>query len=253
MCRSYHPVARFVHSRRVTCSGLGHSNKSHAGLWVRITCPDAEQLDPYYVGHCHAVGYTVESHRESPQAVTEAGYPAVEAYHAVKGPINRRTSGRRRLSRCTDKLEKCGTKFHPTYTKPRLRGPSFQSLLHENSKHGRNYEAAHAFKRILLENNEGTSIITHGVSMPPVLRGFTSTAAAVVGGHVGRERGGKVATTVAARCGSMAVTPPGVGAVDEGKEENVKRLQAAALRSEGARERHTADASVVDDWVRRPA
>ncbi|CAM9678275.1 unnamed protein product, partial [Sphacelaria rigidula] len=61
-----------------------HSNKSLAVQWIRSVCPDAEQPEPYYMAHGHAVDYAVEAHREPPQTVTEDGYPAVEAYHAAK-------------------------------------------------------------------------------------------------------------------------------------------------------------------------
>lgn len=61
-----------------SCSSFPHVVK-----WAISACPAAEKLDPYYVAPGHAVDYAVQAHRETPQAVPEGGYPALEAYHAA--------------------------------------------------------------------------------------------------------------------------------------------------------------------------
>lgn len=69
-------------------------------------------------------------------------------------------------------------------------GPGFQSLLRENNKHMRKYLATCTSKRILLDNNvHEPLIVTHGAKIPIVRSGYTPTAVAGVGGHVGREQG----------------------------------------------------------------
>ena len=65
-------------------TGLGYDNKIIATQWIRSTCPDAEQLDPFYVAQGHVVDSATEVHRRPPQAVTEGRYPAVQTYRADK-------------------------------------------------------------------------------------------------------------------------------------------------------------------------
>lgn len=176
--------------------------------WIRFACPDAEQLDPYYVAHGHAVDYAVETHREPPQAVTEGGYPAVEAYHAGKLCTEWTDAGTELLVLAyddpdtvgiikayeqrarTDKLRKRVTKFRPTSAAALPRGAGFQALLGKNNKHVRNNLASGTFKRVLLDNNSGPLIVTYGARIPFALNGITPAAPARRKGPSQRKQGG---------------------------------------------------------------
>lgn len=175
--------------------------------WIRSTCPDAEQLDLYYVAEVHANDCTVGVNQQSPRAVTDDGYTAVEAYHAAKVLIEWTGAETKLLMHTYDgpdiagimkaheqqgrinELGKCNTKFHPTSTKALLRGPGFQNLLRQHNKHVLNYLTSGAFKRVLLENNRGPLIVMHGGIIPRAMRGFTPTIVTRVGVHVGRDHG----------------------------------------------------------------
>ncbi|CAM9803097.1 unnamed protein product, partial [Sphacelaria rigidula] len=145
--------------------GLGHSNKSVANQWIRSACPDAEQLDPFYVAQGHAVDYATEVHREPPQAATEGGYPAVESYHVDKVHTEWTDAGTESLIVAhddpdavgrikareqrgrTEKMRKGQTTSRPTSTKALPRGSGFQNWLRGNSKQARNYLASGVFER----------------------------------------------------------------------------------------------------------
>ncbi|CAM9729228.1 unnamed protein product [Sphacelaria rigidula] len=171
--------------------GLGYANRSLGTQGIKSACPDAEQLDPYYIAQGHAVDCAVEAYRKPPQAVTEGGYLAVETYHAAKVHTAWTDAGTELLVLAyddpdavgiiksheqrerKDKVQKVVRKFHPMSTAALPRGSGFQSFFRQNNKHVRNYLASNAFERELSENHDGPLIVTYGSRLPPTLRGHT--------------------------------------------------------------------------------
>lgn len=177
----------------------------------------------------------MEGHREPHQAVSEGGYPVVEAYHVAKMRTGWTDAGTEMLTltyddpdtemitaheqrQRADKLQRC-TKAHPTLTRPFPEGQASRACFGKTQVCGES--PGLRVKRVPLKNKDGPLIVTHEASIPPALGIFMPTAVARVEGHIGREQGGTSATTAAGGHGSVSATAPSVRATGPTKQTAV--------------------------------